>query len=194
MIPVSQYVPPIENFCVWEGAFTSEECDQLRAQCDLQEFIDARIGDNQIDAEVRDTDIVWIKPDEKTEWIFRRMNELAALINFQKFQMDLSVFDGFQYSKYKMDGHYDWHTDTRNAPSDGMFRKLSFVVMLTDPSEYEGGDFLLCETGNNQTARRMRRNKGDLIVFYSHLPHKVEPVTSGDRFTLVTWAKGPKPR
>ena len=41
------------------------------------------------------------------------------------------------------------------------------------------------------TAAKELENKGDLIVFPSHLWHRVRPVTSGKRLSLVVWFIGP---
>lgn len=194
MIPISTFAPPMSQHCGLVGAFTLEECDAIREYGDAQTFMTARIGDNNVDAETRDTSIVWIHPEEKTAWLYRKLDGILAKVNYDNFQMDLVGWDGFQYSHYKPDGHYDWHTDVRAKSDDGLYRKLSVVLMLTEPDAYDGGDFLLCESGDNENAIRIRLKKGDMLVFYSHLAHKVEPVTSGNRFTLVTWAKGPKPR
>ena len=196
MIQIRQYQPAMELACCWSGAFTAEECDKIREFGELHEFVKARIGESSIgnlNDHVRDTNIVWLTPSEEAAWVFKRMEELASYINYEKFGLDLTEFDGFQYSKYKIDGHYDWHIDTMLSPADGLFRKLSFVVMLTEPDEYEGGDFLLNDGGNQLNCRIMRPKKGDMMVFLSHVPHKVDKVTSGNRITLVTWAKGPKP-
>jgi PKHD-type hydroxylase len=194
MIPISQFAPPMASHCGLMGAFTSEECDLIREYGDRQTFKDARVGDGNLDSDVRETDIVWIEPKEETAWMYRKLDGIIAKVNYDQFQMELAGWDGFQYSKYKPDGHYNWHTDVVQQPKDGLFRKLSVVLMLTEPDAYEGGDFLLCESGNNETPIRIRLGKGDMLVFYSHVAHKVESVTGGDRFTLVTWAKGPKPR
>lgn len=194
MIPISQFAPSMATHCCWPGALTPDECDTIRKYGNQQTFINARVGDNRLQPHVRETDIVWIEPVEETAWLYQKLDAQVARINYDKFQMELAGWDGFQYSHYKPDGHYDWHVDVVLAPKDGLYRKLSVVVMLADPDEYEGGDFMLCECGDNDKAIRIRLNKGDMLVFYSHIAHKVEPVTSGDRFTLVTWAKGPKPR
>ena len=194
MIRTSTYIPPIEPLVIMQAAFSIEQCDKIRRQVAEQRFIDARVGAGVLDQAVRETDLIWLEPSEQTEWVFKHMNDLQARVNFDKFQMALDGFDGFQFSKYKIDGHYDWHVDTQNNPASGLFRKLSFVLMLSNPDDYEGGDFLICPDGNNEKATRLRLNKGDLLVFYSHIAHKVCPVTSGDRYTLVTWALGPKPQ
>lgn len=196
MRSIDKYVAPMEPFHVWRGGFTAEECDAIKQAGELAEFMKAKVGDGpdgRVDSEIRDTDIVWLEPTEENKWIFERMNLIAARINFDKFQMDLDRFDGFQYSKYKIDGHYDWHSDITIAPQNGLFRKISFSLALSDPNEYEGGDLLLASYMESKPAV-LRPEKGDIVVFYSHVHHKVAPVTSGERITLVTWALGDKIR
>lgn len=192
-ITIPKFVPQVENFCVWGEGFTKEECDRIIELGEMAEFEKGRIGDNKLDEEVRDTDIVWLQPSDETHWIFERMAVLGSRINYDKFQMDLTRFDGFQYSKYAVDGHYGWHSDTIIAPPHPeLHRKISFSVMLTEPEEYEGGELLICHAGNIEKPASLKRSKGDVIAFYSHLSHKVAPVTKGERVSLVTWAMGPK--
>jgi PKHD-type hydroxylase len=73
---------------------------------------------------------------------------------------------------------------------DSIQRKLSIVLALSDKTDYEGGEFKLMPHGVNPNIFKF--SKGDLIAFPSWVPHKVEPVTSGKRITLVAWACGPK--
>ena len=122
-------------------------------------------------------------------WIFDRLAELVAKVNYDKYQLDLTRFDGFQFSVYNKDGHYDWHSDLQNMPrEDGVFRKLSVSVMLSNPEEYEGGELVLAVDNNPE----LKLKKGTAIFFYSFINHKVNPVTKGKRTALVTWALGPK--
>jgi len=192
------YKPPIENFVIWSGAYTIEECDQIIQFGELAEFKDAGVGGGKnnptrTDTSIRDTKIVWIQPTEDAKWIFERMNTIVGRINFDKFQLDLDRFDGFQYSKYEVDGHYNWHTDTiLNPEHPNKYRKLSFSLMLTNPEDYEGGDLMFNVAGDQNTGHATKPKKGDLVAFYSHIPHKVAPVTSGTRLSLVTWALGKK--
>ena len=55
-----------------------------------------------------------------------------------------------QYTVYNKKQFYSWHTDQNNEPYPkdykeknyaGLTRKLSMTIQLSDPSEYEGGDF-----------------------------------------------------
>lgn len=195
MRKIDVYLPAMEPYCIWRDGFTAEECDKIRQVGELCEFSKARIGSFDGDDEdevVRKTDIVWIDPSEDNKWIFEKMNLIIAKINFDKYQMDLERFDGFQYSKYVDGGHYEWHIDTMSNPPDGLYRKLSVSLMLSDPEEYEGGELMLSIHGNEAKAVKVKPQKGDMVIFYSHVPHRVNPVTEGERLTLVTWGLGNK--
>lgn len=195
MLPIHPLAHGMENFCVFSAAFTKEDCDRIKDIGELFEFKKASIGTSEnsvTDAVIRKTDVSWIEPEQSSDWMFSRYHEVVQRVNWDKYQMDLRQFDSFQYSKYKLDAHYDWHIDTHHKPRGGMFRKLSCVLALTEPDEYEGGDLLIADSGAADRAHHLRPAKGDMVVFYSHVAHKVEPVTKGTRLTLVTWAMGPK--
>jgi PKHD-type hydroxylase len=70
-------------------------------------------------------------------------------------------------------------------------RKLSLIIQLTDPSEYEGGDFQF-DSDIPQPDPAEIKQRGTVIVFPSFLRHRVTPVTSGVRRSLVSWVEGPK--
>ena len=195
MRSIEPLILPIEPFCIFNAAFTPEECQRVIDIGELETFSKGRIGMGDAgreDKSVRDTDIVWIDPVPERHWLFDKVHAALQRVNFDKYQMDLARFDAFQYSKYKLDGHYDWHVDTSSEHTHGLFRKLSIVIPLTSPDEYEGGDLLINDSGNPDSAKALRPEKGHMVVFYSHLPHKVTPVTKGTRITLVTWAMGAK--
>ena len=77
----------------------------------------------------------------------------------------------------------------------GKVRKLSCTLLLNDTKEYKGGsfEFDLRNTRDKENIVKVKEleNKGDLIVFPSHLWHRVRPVTSGKRLSLVVWFIGP---
>ena len=78
-------------------------------------------------------------------------------------------------------------------PNSPVFRKISVTAQLTDPEEYEGGDF---EIKNLWGTMELPidpevKNKGTILVFPSMLLHRVTPVTKGKRQSLVQWYNGP---
>jgi PKHD-type hydroxylase len=100
-----------------------------------------------------------------------------------------------QYAEYHTGGHQRYHTDVRYNfdPAYVMegFRKLTVILMLSDPSEYEGGELSLNLSAEFR-AEKLKLQKGQVLLFPSYMPHQVEPVISGVRKTLVVWPLGPK--
>ena len=61
---------------------------------------------------------------------------------------------------------------------------LTCDMMLSDPSsDFTGGEFRTLESDGELATHTFER--GDCLVFVSHKPHCVAPVTSGERRVLV---------
>lgn len=89
----------------------------------------------------------------------------------------------FQFTKYEIGGHFDWHVDsTKESPNSYSDRYYSCVVLLNN--NYNGGDLEIKESLEIKT---IQKNIGDLILFPSIYLHRVSPVLEGNRYTLVNW-------
>jgi PKHD-type hydroxylase len=147
---------------------------------------------------VRNSTIRWIhREDQSMLWAFLRLERILLESNEVAFGLDIcglcGGFHGVQFTEYHAEGeqHYDWHEDNnwkRNAPMD---RKLSLVVQLSERGDYDGGKL---ELKNDPLPEGMFCEQGDVIVFPSFNRHRVTPVTRGVRYSLVTWALGPRLR
>jgi hypothetical protein len=76
----------------------------------------------------------------------------------------------------------------------GKVRKLSITLNLSVPEDYVGGN-LKFDFGPLAGDKRYHtceeiRPQGSIIVFPSYQYHTVTPVTSGTRYSLVTWILG----
>ena len=144
----------------------------------------------------RKSNVVWM--DDR--WIYKEIHPYVHQAN-KNVEWDFS--ESCQFTKYKLDQFYDWHCDSWNKPYDkpddpnshGKIRKLSATVSLSDETEYEGGDFEFdfrsVEDGSNQPQIcKEIRPKGSVVVFPSFVWHRVNPVTSGTRYSLVIWNLG----
>lgn len=92
--------------------------------------------------------------------------------------------------EYNVGGHYDWHIDLFYSKATPLpaFRKLAMTVLLNQPkTEYEGGELSFLDIEEYT----IEANKGDIILFPAFIPHKVTPVTKGQRNVLVGWFHGP---
>ena len=80
---------------------------------------------------------------------------------------------------------------------DGTVRKLSLVCSLTCPTAYGEGELIL-DTGAYKSEEERYINakekmpKGSILVMTSDTYHKVNPITSGKRYSMVFWARCPK--
>jgi hypothetical protein len=85
---------------------------------------------------------------------------------------------GYTLLKYEVGGNYKYHVDDSNLTP----RKLSLSLTLND--EFEGGEFVFF-----YGHKIYKLNKGDGIIFPSNFmyPHAVLPITSGVRYSIVTW-------
>lgn len=198
MIP--PYVPAMESYCILFEAFSAKECQDIREMAALLEFQKGTVGSGTQDDKVRDSDLTWINDDpnlpglDVRRFAIDRTIHTLSRVNGEKFDMDLDFFDALQYTKYALNQHYDWHVDVHEGERVAAHRKLSMSVMLTGPDEYEGGDLQLVLGGNPDRALVLRPPLGAAVIFYSHIPHRVTPVTKGDRASMVTWACGPRIR
>jgi PKHD-type hydroxylase len=187
---VNKYNAALEQFAVWRGGFTNDEVEQIKFLENLQEFTKGVVGssaDPKLD--VRDSDIQWLHKDQNSYWVFDKMSQIIAQVNYDHFMFDIDGFEAFQYTKYAIGQHYDWHWDYEFGWKN-FNRKISCVMMLNDPSDYEGGEFEICNNGNLNDIKKFKAGKGDIIFFSSWMPHRVLPVTSGERKSLVCWVMG----
>ena len=120
--------------------------------------------------------------------------DIAKVMNEQNWwYLDIQGSEPIQFGIYPEGGKYDWHVDQHPKPVQGMVRKISMTLFMNDPSEYEGGEFDL-EIYKPETDCRyetFKLKKGSAIFFQSDQWHRVRPVTSGIRKSIVAWFYGP---
>jgi len=107
--------------------------------------------------------------------------------NRKAFGVNLGGYADYQFTAYDSanQGFYGWHMDSMG--SRAFTRKLTFILLLSDPADYAGGGLQI-----GFEAPVVKPKKGTVIVFPSPVLHQVLPVTDGVRFSLVSWAEGPQ--
>ncbi len=80
----------------------------------------------------------------------------------------------------------DWEVDL--GPSMTSSRKLCFIIQLSDPKNYKGGDVVLHNVPENN--KESLRVQGTAIVFPAYWLHQVTDVTKGCRHSIVGWVHG----
>jgi PKHD-type hydroxylase len=190
--PVQRYVKPLLKFCVAEEAFSAEEVDQIIDLEDLQKFHKGTVGDGgvgKLNKKSRDSEVMWVNHDQHSDWLFQKFSRLTSMVNYDHFMYDIDGFDNFQYTRYRKGEFYDWHIDAGDVWST-YERKISATVILTDPKEYDGGEFQCVIGGRVDEPMTIKPKKGDVVFFASWMPHRVMPINKGVRKSLVCWVMG----
>ena len=176
--PIREETP---TFVFFKKFMKNEDCEQI---VDLQHKIQSEEGKISAKKEKRMSDVRWIHHAAEVESLFQVLADGVARGNAEQWHFNINGFvEPLQLSRYKDGGHYDWHED-RYDRGIGIHRKISGTLLLND--QFEGGEFELFDT--DQTPKMER---GDLILFPSYKVHRVKPITSGERWSLVFWVFGP---
>ena len=157
---------------------SKDECDLILnkylKELDLKP---AKVMNDIIDTNVRKSSIAFI---DNIDIIDERLKTvLKENIHIKGF--DVTGIGPYQFTKYEVGEHYNWHTDSDNGEYKD--RYCSIVIQLND--EYEGGYLQLKDNNGNTYA--FERGVGNLYVFFSNILHRVIPVKTGVRYSLVNW-------
>lgn len=178
---------------MWQRGVSPDTCDKIIQECEKLQPMEGEIGGvgtgGALVSDVRRSQVRWAG---HIKWIHDLVWSYASHANRQAFGFDLSLLEDIQYTEYdgSQQGYYNWHEDTFWGGPTCFDRKLSVVIQLSNPEEYEGGKFLLENIEN--PAEDELKQRGSVLVFPSPLRHMVEPVTKGHRKSLVAWVEGPK--
>ena len=194
MYRIRRYPGLYTQFGIWKEAFSESEVSKITFLEKMHKFEKGTIfnnGEPQENNKSRDCELAFLEVDQHTAWIYERLGNIIPVANKDLFMLDIGYIATLQYTIYRgsKEQHYDWHFD-RLIDYQDFERKISGVVMLSDPDEYEGGDFEIIINGNPEEVQTHRPLKGEIIFFSSTFPHRVTPVTGGTRKSLVFWVEG----
>jgi PKHD-type hydroxylase len=178
------------NYFQIDGAIPSHVCDYI-VEMGKEKLQPSYVGpDKEIKKEARDSSVAWLDNQDLIDNIFRICDKVNEELNFE-----LTGMEQLQFTEYKApSGHYKFHIDgngignygvSTDSARKGSTRKLSMSCLLSD--NFEGGE-LVMHFGKDEI---VHMKKGDAVFFPSYYLHKVSPVTSGIRYSLVTWFVGP---
>ncbi len=182
------------NVATWKDGFSGDDIKKIIQLGQARQPGKAVIGGfdpAQNYEQIRKSKTSWIEASPDTDWIYQRLGNIARNLNGQHFRFDLWGFgEHLQYTEYsgEDEGHYTWHIDSGITSTNHGPRKLSVVLQLSDPCEYEGGNLQVKLGADPQT---ISKDLGLVAVFPSFVLHRVTPVTNGLRRTLVAWLTGP---
>ena len=91
-----------------------------------------------------------------------------------------------QIFKYEKGDYYKFHVEINPL---SITRKLSFIINLSNSSEYTGGEIDFLNTSLENT---ISSTQGSILVFPSFLPYQIKPVLSGTKKIIIGHIHGPE--
>ena len=160
--------------------FLPEEIEDIKEIGDTLILEEGKIKDDKVDHSVRNTKIAWVHPGKNTHWLFdRAIMVFKSALPFNALQsMQYTVYHGTEKS------HYTWHRDIGTGDKIMRARVNVGIIQLSDPSDYKGGVLQLKQEDKIIDVMKM---KGMVTTFPIDMLHRVTPVTSGVRKTLIMW-------
>ena len=169
-------------------------------------------GETTTDVRTRDSQVRFFEDPKLSQTLWSYM---TAANYHMGLRYKITGHEAMQFTQYKKNGHYDWHTDgdtchysarnfTVNEPKNlhetleghlvGTVRKISCSLVLND--DFEGGEFQTrfnVNEGKNKgmQVQTIKPQAGDVYFFAADQEHRVKPVTKGTRYSVVVWFAGP---
>jgi PKHD-type hydroxylase len=184
------------KYWYWSGVLSEELCDAIVLESDKLLFGEGFTGGqgeySHYNVNIRNTNVSFFN---KFHWIEGICLNYASFANINAgWNFDITYPQNVQYAKYFPDQHYTPHTDDFFGKNQNEMRKLSVAIQISDPNNYEGGDFIIEGPENNGEFVSINdfRKRGSVIVFPSVIKHGITPVIRGVRHSVVCWVVGPK--
>ncbi len=171
------------------GCFNAAEVQAIRALWNDADAEDSRVNVSGVAKdynELRKSRVMFIDALKENKLIYNRLAEACLQVNMNRFKFDLTGFQTkLQLATYGPEDFFEWHMDY--GVGDVSNRKLSITVQLSDPADYADGDlqFMI-----NHQAFSAPKEAGTAIIFPSYAMHRVLPVASGRRQSIVGWIGG----
>ena len=182
----TKYGTAILNDNIWEKI----EKNINNKNLDWRDSTIHQTDDNDLmNTEIRKSKNCWIEDPDLSQSLFDEVSNFNS--GPSQWKLNILYTQAIQYGIYSEGDYFNWHVD--QYPKRGITRKISASIFLNDPDEYEGGELDLEMLGPTDSPRyhSFKLPKRSIILFQSDLWHRVRPITSGVRKTLVVWFIGP---
>lgn len=145
-------------------------------------LLEAKISNLDDSSDYRKSNVSFFNYFDKYPFLKDRYEtQINNYFNIKGFDIDFESM--LQFTEYKDDGFYEWHTDSNPTNSITSKRFCSTVLLLND--NYDGGELEIIDS--DDTKHILEKKKGNLFIFPSQLKHRVTKLLSGKRYSLVGW-------
>ena len=178
-------------YLILDAKLPQDVCDDLINLYKSNESQKAKIGNKSVtrDKQYRETNVVGLPyGSNEHKAISELINPYVYMANRESFGFALNNVSEFPTCRIQQRTLLQ---RTYGLCMNGIAsqRKLSVTVQLSEPKDYEGGEFLFSKDIGTPDQNIMKE-QGRIVIFSSFVYHEVKPVTSGKRYSLVGWYEG----
>ena len=183
------------NLFLLRNFLDADACASLKAELNDSPTTQAPVyiegTEGTIHEDIRKTTSLHPSAETKSQVHERLLSQKSALETH--FGLNLNNCEPPQFLRYQKGDFFVRHQDgnTHQLDFDHLrIRRISIVVFLNDFSAepeancYSGG---LLQFYDQQETYGLPGETGLLVAFTADTMHEVSPVTSGDRFTIISW-------
>ena len=184
---LSNYSPAPDVF-ITANFIDTVVCADFIADARQSSAVPAKVtkAEGRVDLDMRRTSRLFVSA-EKEQQINRYLQELKPRLETH-FQIQLTGVESFQFLLYREGDFYKRHADKNervDTPDYIKARQVSIVIFLSDETiGYTGGTLTVWSLAG---PIRVQGEAGKAVAFRSELMHEVEPVQSGERYSIVSW-------
>lgn len=182
----------LQNAIVTKGYYSPEELSAFIENQKTKDFVKSGIYNTttgpSVDEAYRQSQQTKINPDNP---FIRKLRTAVESVNSDRLKIGISKYcHENDFVEYDVDGKFERHGDVLWPSSafghdSNPIRKITTVVLLNN--EFTGGKLALWSKGERYS---FGFEPGDVISFPSYIHHKVDPVLTGTRYTVVSWSYG----
>lgn len=182
------------EWCYFKSYFSVEYCNNIVEKTRDFSFKKANLGEDGFTTnnDYRKSDVAWLYPQDFPE-LYSDIWNLERTANKDWFGFHIDNLEYIQIAKYsgEIGGEYKRHKDVFWINDNPRHRKLSAIIQLSDPNDYEGGDLTFFDCAEYPNEEDIRQ-QGTVIFFPGFIDHQANRVTNGTRYSLAVWFEGPK--
>ena len=182
------------EWCYFKSHFSKDYCNSIIEKSKDFDFKKGNISEDglTINEGYRKSDVTWLYPQDFPD-LYDEIWKLERIANKDWFGFHVDNLEYIQLARYDGDikGEYKKHKDVFWINRSERHRKLSAVVQLSDPSDYEGGDLTFFDCSYYPNMEDIRQ-QGTVIFFPAFIDHQANPVLKGIRYSMAIWFEGPK--
>ena len=138
------------EWCYFKSHFSKSVCEDIIKEAKKLPAQEASVGTNGIESvnqDIRKSKVSFINSSNKTfDFLYDEIWRRAIEANHLMFNFHITKLDYIQFAEYEAskNGEYKKHKDVFWVNVDPFYhRKLTCIIQLSDPNEYEGLQKLL---------------------------------------------------